>query len=125
MNSCFLRRRPAAIDPGVKPGSFPVVDEYALVVVILGNEPPGPPIRSARTHGPPDVFTSLVLVQIVVLVVLGVDVRLLLGQQLVEGLAFLLLLRRAPGSDRCRPALRSRNAAVERVISRRTREGVG
>jgi hypothetical protein len=84
---------------------------HALVVVIFGNKPAGPLIRQFLAEEPPDVAAGRVLIQageiVTGPVVTAVDVWLLLGEQLVEGLAVGQLVRPPAGSDRCRPVLRS------------------
>src|SRR5215469_11742434 len=97
MNGGFLGCRSAAVDSGVGCDSFPG-DVYALVVVILRNEPAGPRIRAFLTHGPLDVIAGRVLIHagevVTTVEILGVDVWLLFAEQFVEGLGLRLLASR-------------------------------
>ena len=88
-----------AVDPGVVRDQVGLVDRVRALV--LGHQPPargsGPSSSSSpSTSSSPAsvVVRGLALVVLVLAVQLGEDVRLLLGQQLVQGLALLLLGRR-------------------------------
>jgi hypothetical protein len=105
VNGCLLGRRPAAVDSSVIPNSLRVIGDVGTVVAC--DEPSGSLIGAVAPPRPPDGVVQGVFVQVsgLVLVVAGADVRLLLGEQLIERLAGLLLLRGTAGPDRCRPAL--------------------
>jgi hypothetical protein len=123
----LLRGRRAAIDPGV------TRDQIGLGVrvgpLVLGDQPPRAGIRPVVQQQPVDVLVPRVLVPGDVLEALIVDleggVRLLLGEQLIEGLALLLLLGRRAEPYSGRPPFRRSHPTVERVISRVPLERVG
>src|SRR5215813_11662929 len=97
--------------------------------LVLGYQPARAGIRPVIQQQPVDVLVSRVVVPGDVLqpLVVGLegDVRLLLAEQLVEGLALLLLLRRRSEPDAGRPPFRRSNPPVERVVSRVPLQRVG
>ena len=104
----FFGARGAAVDPDV------MRDEVLLVVrmgpLVVCDQAAGPGLRLVV---PPQVVGAAVLV-VVVLAAAGirVRVRLLLGEQLVERLAFLLLLGRCAEALAGRPLVGRRDALV-------------
>jgi hypothetical protein len=133
----FLGGRGAAVDPDV--GGHQVLLLVGVGALVLGHQPPGPRVRAVVEQQPVDVLVPRVVlrvglldVRLVLLVVLelvfgelqGV-VRLLLGQQLVQGLAFLLLLGRRAVPDPGRPALRGYDPAVQGIVAGRADQRVG
>ena len=117
----LLRGRGAAVDADV--GGHQVLFLVGMGALVLGDQPAGPRVRAVVQQQAVHVLVPRVLVValagfvvLVVFVVLVLEVvGLLLGQELVQGLAFLLLGCHAV-PDPGRPSLRRRDAAVQRVI---------
>ena len=103
-------------------------DEIGLVVwmgaLVLGYQPARPGIRAVVEQQPVEVLIGfLVVVAVFGQVIIDVErsVRLLLGEQLIEGLARLLLVGRGPELDPGRPSLRRDDPPVQRIVSGLTR----
>jgi len=121
----FLRGRCAAVDPHV------AGDQVLLLVrmgaFVLGHQPAGPRIRAVVEQQAVHVLVPGVVVLVEVLDVLGhfvvfvVEVegvvRLLLGQQLVQGLTFALLGGGVAVPDPGRPPLRRNDAPVQGIVA--------
>jgi hypothetical protein len=133
----FLRGRRAAVDPDV------AGDQVLLLVrmgaFILGHQPAGPRVRAVVEQQAVHVLVPGVVVLVEVLDVLGRFVvkaqgvlqlllgvvRLLLGQQLVQGLACALLGGGIAIPDPGRPPLRGDDAPIQGIIARRADQRVG
>src|ERR1700728_4542958 len=110
----------SAVDAGV------MGDQVGLAVgmgsLIVGYQPARTGIGAVIKQQPVDILIRRVLVSGNVLGALVVDlrsdVRLLLGEQLVQRLAGLLLRRGRPEPHCRRPALRRDDASVQRVVAR-------
>ena len=111
---------PGVLGAPVSPGSG---------VSALRHEPPCPRVGAVVEQEPVDVLVPGVLVpgdvlEPLVIVIQG-EVRLLLGQQLVQGLTVSLLFVRGAEPDSGRPPLRRHDAAVQRVVPRSPAQRVG
>ena len=137
MHGRFLRGRRAAVDPDV--AGDQVLFLVRMGALILGHQPAGPRVRAVVEQQAVHVLVPGVVVVVEVLEVLGLllvilelvfgelqgVVRFLLGQQLVQGLAFTLLGRGVAVSDPGRPPLRGDDAAVQGIVARRAEQRVG
>jgi hypothetical protein len=122
----FLGGRAAAVDADV--GGHQVLFLVRMSALVLGYQTPGPRVRAVVEQQAVHVLVARVVVRLVLLCVLIVVlelvfgelqgvVRFLLGQQLVQGLAFGLLLFRDAVPDAGRPPLRGHDAPVQRVVA--------
>src|SRR5271165_3541924 len=103
-------------------------DEIGLAVwmgaLVLGDQPARPGIRAVVEQEPVEILVGLLVVLVVfgqVVVDVERGVRLLLGEQLIEGLARGLLVGRGPELDPGRPPLRRDDSAVQGIVSSLTR----
>src|SRR5260370_33811376 len=116
----LFRRRPAAIDPRGVSDTLIMSDKVvAALLVDLGifvDQTTRPRVGTIIEQVPADVLIRRVPVQADVLVPLVIDiegdVRLFLGERLVEGFARLLFRGRGAESDRGRPPVRGDDSAV-------------
>src|SRR4029077_20067109 len=124
----LLRGRAAGVDPDVpRDQVFLLVRMGALV---LGHQPAGPGIGAVVQEQAVHVLVpGVVVLEVLVLVVIVVEVEdgvgLLLGQQLIQGLALGLLGGGVAESDPGRPPLRGHDAAVQGIVPRRAAQRVG
>jgi hypothetical protein len=135
----FLGGRAAAVDADV--GGDQVLLLVRVGSLVLGYETAGAGVgavvqaQSVRVLLPRvvvivEVFFLFFLFLVFVVAEFGFGevqgvVRLLLGQELVQGLAFLLLLGRGAEPDPGRPPLRGHDAPVQRIVARGAVRRVG
>jgi hypothetical protein len=136
----FLGGRAAAVDPDV--GGDQVLLLVRMGALVLGHQPSGPRVRAVVEQEAVNVLVPCVLVRLVLLYVLLVIlvilvilelvlgelqgvVRLFLGQQLVQGLAFGLFLLRGAVPDPGRPPLGGHDAPVQRIVARGAVQRIG